>query len=107
MKKIAALLLLCLSAHANADTFATQPNNAGGKIVLTDEICKHEGKVYDKLNRAYNYGSTGYTGEGCWFIEDETIVVAWTDSNQKMRYPIGNFTLGPKYKNQQQKKYNY
>jgi hypothetical protein len=68
--------------------------------VLTDEICKDpNGKVYEKLYRAYNYGSAGYSSEGCWYMEDETIVAYWADTNQKMRYPIGNFTLSPKYKN--------
>ncbi len=100
MKKMLALLLLCLSAHVSADTFATQPNNAGGKIVLTDELCKDtNGKIYEKLNRAYNYGSTGYTSEGCWYIEDETIVVVWLETNSRMRYPVANFTLNPKWKN--------
>lgn len=98
MKKMLVLLLLCLSVHASADTFATLDNNAGGKIVLTDEICKHNGNVFDKLNRAYNYSEAGYTGEGCWFIEDETVVVIWVDTNKKMRYPLNNFTLAKKYK---------
>lgn len=112
MKKLTVSLVLCLSVltNAKADTFATQPNNAGGKIVLTDEVCSHNGKTYDKLNRAYNYTTAGYTGEGCWFMEDETIVVMWTDSNQKMRYPAANFTLSPKYKNKSSSnsnRYNY
>jgi hypothetical protein len=102
-----ASLLLCLSAHASAETFATQPNNAGGKIVLTDEICKYEGKVYESLHRAYHYSSSGYNGEGCWFMEDETVVVSWIESRQKMRYPIENFTLSPKYKSPSTKKYKY
>jgi hypothetical protein len=93
MKKIVALLLLSLSAHVSAETVATQPNQAGGKIVLTDEQCKHDGRVFDKLNRAYNYGSAGYTSEGCWGIEDETVIVYWIDTNQKMRYPITAFTM--------------
>ena len=99
MKKILGLLLLCLNAAAvNAETFATQPNKAGGKIVLTDETCKHNGKVYDKLNRAYNYGSEGYTSEGCWVVEGETIVILWIETEQKMRYPLENFTLNPNWK---------
>lgn len=98
MRTLLFSLLLCAGV-AQADTFATLPNESGGKIVLTDEICKDSnGKVYDKLNRAYNYGASGNTGEGCWAIEDETILVYWLDTNRKMRYPAGNFTLAPKYK---------
>ena len=98
MKKTLVLLLLCLSAHASADTFATLPNEAGGKIVLTDETCKYDGQVFEKINRAYNYGSAGYTSEGCWGVEGETIVVHWIDSNKRMRYPMANFTLNPNWK---------
>ena len=97
MKKILALLLLCLSAHVSAETVATQPNQAGGKIVLTDEPCVHRGKSYGNLNRAYNYGSAGYTSEGCWGVEDETVIVYWIDTDQKMRYPVTAFTMSPKY----------
>lgn len=97
MKKMLALLLLSLSAHVSAETVATQPNQAGGKIVLTDRECKYEGRVFDKLNRAYNYGSAGYTSEGCWGVEDETVIVYWIDTNQKMRYPITAFTMNPNH----------
>lgn len=98
MKRILFGLLL-LSSIARADTFATLPNESGGKIVLTDEACKdNNGRVYEKLRRAYNYGASGTTGEGCWTLEDETILVYWLDSDRKMRYPAGNFTLAPKYK---------
>lgn len=99
MKKILVLSLLCLNAHVvNADTFATLPNKAGGKIVLTDEPCVMYNKHYDKLKRAYNYGTTGYSTEGCWGIEGETITMVWHNDDKIMRYPMENFTLGPKYK---------
>lgn len=103
------LLALSLNVHtnANADTFATMPNQANGKIVLTDESCRHDGVTYDKINRAYNYGSTGYTSEGCWSTEGETIVVIWLDNNQKMRYPIANFTLNPNWKAKKNNGYKY
>jgi hypothetical protein len=91
------LALLSASIAVRAETVATQPNQAGGKIVLTDEQCKHDGRVFDKLNRAYNYGSAGYTSEGCWGVEDETVIVYWIDTNQKMRYPITAFTMNSNY----------
>jgi hypothetical protein len=64
---------------------------------LTDDACIHKGKNYEKLNRAYNYGSAGYTSEGCWIVEDETVVVVWIDTDQKMRYPVTAFTMNPNY----------
>jgi hypothetical protein len=100
-----------LSVHTavRAEVIATQPNQAGGKIVLTDEVCKHNGQVYSNINRAYNYGSAGYTSEGCWGIEDETVVVFWLDNNQKMRYPITAFTMNPNYSKRKgnNRGYNY
>jgi hypothetical protein len=96
MRKLLLSLLLCAGV-AHAETVATQPNQAGGKIVLTDGACIHKGTNYDKLNRAYNYGSVGYTSEGCWGIEGETVIVYWIDTDQKMRYPITAFTMNPNY----------
>jgi hypothetical protein len=92
---IVLIAILLFSSNAKAGAIATMPNKAGGKIVLTDEPCKHNGKVYEKLNRAYNYGTQGYTTEGCFAVEDETVVVIWIDnsSEPKMRYPAENFTI--------------
>jgi hypothetical protein len=90
-----AILVCMLPAIAQAVAIATMPNRAGGKIVLTDEPCVHKGKTYDGLNRAYNYSTEGYTTEGCFVVEDETVVVIWNDgsANSKMRYPAENFTI--------------
>ena len=94
MRKLLGCLLF-VPILAQAGAIATMPNRAGGKIVLTDEVCKHNGKVYDNLKRAYNYSTQGYTTEGCFVIEDETVVVIWLDnsSEPKMRYPAENFTI--------------
>ena len=94
MKKLLAALLF-VPMMAQAAAIATMPNRAGGKIVLTDEACVHKGKRYDGLNRAYNYSTEGYTTEGCFLVEVETVVVIWNDgsANSKMRYPAENFTI--------------
>jgi hypothetical protein len=93
--KYLALLACLLPALAQAAAIAEMPNRAGGKIVLTDEVCRHEGKIYDNLARAYNYSAEGYTTEGCFGVEDETVVVIWKDgsTNPKMRYPAENFRI--------------
>lgn len=87
--------LLLVVGVCNADTIASMPNQGGGKIVLTNEVCKYEGKTYSKLSRAYNYTSEGHTSEGCFYIEDETVVVIWKQSSgaKQMRYPAENFTI--------------
>jgi hypothetical protein len=89
------LLAFLFPTLAQAGAIATMPNRAGGKIVLTDEACKHNSKVYENLNRAYNYGAQGFTTEGCFLVEDETVVIIWLDNSAepKMRYPAENFTI--------------
>ena len=95
MKKLLIALAL-LPAVALADVVATMPNQAGGKIVITDEVCKHQGKTYETLRRAYNYGSDGNTGDGCWYLDDETVVIVWKLMNGEAstrRYPAENFSI--------------
>ena len=91
----AGMILVGFVQEVRAEAIATMPNEGGGKIVLTDEICKLNGKTYPELNRAYNYTTAGYSSEGCYFIEDETVVVVWATSSgaKRMRYPAENFTL--------------
>jgi hypothetical protein len=90
-----AVVALMLPTFAFAEAIATMPNRAGGKIVLTNEACVHKGKTYAGLARAYNYSTEGYTTEGCFAVEDDTVVVIWDDgsANSKMRYPAENFTI--------------
>ena len=95
MKKLLVLLAL-LPSLAFAEVIATLPNQAGGKIVLTDEACVHDGKTYPNLSRAYNYGTDGQSNNGCWYVDSETVTVIWILMNgrsREARYPIENFTL--------------
>ena len=99
--KIAAFLLLfvglIVSQYSKAEAIAQMPNEGGGYIVLTDDVCKHEGKVYKALNRIYSYTQQGYNNEGCYGVEDETIVAIWKNGT-KMRYPISAFSSTKKAK---------
>jgi hypothetical protein len=99
MRKLLAVLLF-VPILAQAEAIATMPNEGGGKIVLTDDTCKHEGATYSALNRAYSYSTSGHGNEGCYFVEDETVVVIWVTSSgaKRMRYPAENFTLTKKRK---------
>jgi hypothetical protein len=94
MRKLLGCLLF-VPILAQADAIATMPNEGGGKIVLTDETCKYDNKTYKELNRAYNYTTAGYSSEGCFFIEDETVVIVWALASgaKRMRYPAENFTV--------------
>jgi hypothetical protein len=95
LKKLLAVLLFVPTIALGA-VVATLPNQAGGKIVLTDEECRHDGQVYSALRKAYNYGSSGNTSDGCWYLDDETVVVIWKQSNGQAstrRYPVENFDV--------------
>jgi hypothetical protein len=98
---VAGMILVGFVQEVRADAIATMPNEGGGKIVLTDEVCKHKGTTYSTLNRAYNYTTSGHGSEGCFYIEDETVVVIWDSSAgvRRMRYPAENFTLVKKRPN--------
>jgi hypothetical protein len=99
MKKILIGGLLALTTTlVNAETMATLDNKAGGKIVLTDKPCVYKGTTHEKLNFVYNYGTTGYSSEGCWAIQGDTVAVIWFDSEGTMRYPLTNFVINPNYK---------
>lgn len=94
MRKLIAAVLFC-PVLAYGAVIASMPNQAGGKIVLTDEACIHKGKNYPKLYKAYFYTPTGLTGDGCWVIEDgsDTVTVVWIDTGDTKRYPITNFDI--------------
>ena len=94
MRKLLGCLLF-VPILAQDDVIATMPNEGGGLIVVTDDLCKHEGKVYKSLNRLYSYTAQGHNSEGCYGVEDDTVVAVWASGN-KMRYPISAFTLRPK-----------
>jgi hypothetical protein len=90
-----ALVTFMLPTLAFAEAIATMPNEGNGLIVLTDDPCKYEGKTYKGLNRLYSYTAQGHNSEGCYAVEDDTVVAVWSSGN-KMRYPISSFTLKPK-----------
>ena len=87
--------LIATAIPSYAAVIASMPNQAGGKIVLTDEACIHRGKNYPNLYKSYFYTNSGLSGDGCWTIEDgsETITVIWLDTGDTKRYPIVNFDI--------------
>lgn len=103
MKKILIGAVLALTATVcNAEMIAWLGNQAGGRIVITDEVCvdPETKKRYDALKRAYNYSASGSTSEGCYHVEDDSVVIVWVNTNgrNKSRYPLENFTLNTNYK---------
>lgn len=92
MKQILAILLLAFSINVQAEAIAQAQNEGGGFIVLTNEVCKAGGKTYNELRRVYGYTGSGVTQEGCYALEDDTVVVVW-ESGNKRRYHASGFTL--------------
>jgi hypothetical protein len=112
MKRMLVLLaLLSASTVVKAEMVAWLGNQAGGRIVITDEVCVDPDtkKRYEQLKRAYNYGASGSTSEGCFTIEDDSVVIVWVNTNgrSKSRYPLENFTLNPNYKKGSSNGYRY
>jgi hypothetical protein len=98
LNKITISILIIFSAiivsqTASAEAIASTPNGGGGYIVLTNEPCINEGKTYKSLNRFYSYISSGFTTEGCYGIEDDTVITVWQPDGDKRRYPISVFTI--------------
>ena len=92
MKKIL-LSFLFVSFLSAAEGIAWINNNAGGKIIITNEVCKDlNGKVYKKLNRIYMYTSEGITIDGCFYIADDLVNAVWVNGTQ-MKYPVSDFIL--------------
>jgi hypothetical protein len=91
MKKI---LLLCIffSASAVAKDVAVMPNRAGGGVVLTNEDCYLKGKNYEGLKRSYAVANGGQTIDGCFYLENDFVVLGYEDGT-KYRYPIAQFQL--------------
>lgn len=87
------LILLCFIGSVQAKDIAWMPNQAGGRVVLTDEVCKDsKGKTYQGLNRMFLYSETGLTLDGCFYVRGDVVDAVW-DDGVKMRYPTSNFSL--------------
>lgn len=95
---IGGILFMGIIGDARSEAIASMPNQGQGKIVITNETCVYASKTYNTLRRAYNYTSEGYSNEGCYYIEDETVVIIWDTKGKSttMRYPAENFTLTKK-----------
>lgn len=67
---------------------AFMPNEAGGKIVLTDEMGSCEGDY----RAAMSYASTGEVAFGCWTYQQGLVLVQWTDKEKRV-YESNLFTV--------------
>jgi hypothetical protein len=69
MSKLLTLILLTLSLSVQAKPIAYFNNQAGGKIVLTDEPCTVESKTYKTYSTTK---SSDFQLHGCWLADKRT-----------------------------------
>lgn len=79
-----ALLLSIIIAFA--------PNDAGGRIALTND----RGQCAEGLYTAFSYADTGEHMTGCWVYQQSLVFVTWPDGNKRV-YDISGFTATPEF----------
>lgn len=86
MKKLTmSIILMGAVATASAqNVLGTIKNQAGGKIVLLEEPCAKANSQGQR--RAFFWTSDNYSDDGCWKLDNGTVVVEW-DGNGRRRYP--------------------
>jgi hypothetical protein len=95
MKKL--ILTICLTAlslAAKAEPIGYIPNDAGGQIVFTTEVCRYLGESFPELKRVFTFMRNGRTVEGCYYYESRTelLMVRWSDNGERSVFPLKNVT---------------
>lgn len=88
---IITIVAVCIYGIAGAGDISYLPNNAGGKIVFTDDPCTNGKKG---LN-VYGTSAKGMVRFGCWtmFKNSSTVWVVWDDDGSVNAYDASNVTL--------------
>ena len=91
MMALALYAALLQSSRATAATWQL-PNQAGGQIVLTDQVCLRRG--FDVLLQAYVYAEDGSAEVGRWAILGGLVHVSWSNASRSI-YPMDGFVAKP------------
>lgn len=94
MKTFITLLCLLCTPLAWAESLAWMPNNAGGKIILTDDACEIKALQGTNTRKIVSFSKEGKLITGCWafFKYDENqIIVYWRDATDTQNYWIKDF----------------
>ena len=83
---IAFLLAVAFIDDARAEAWST-PNQAGGKIVITDRKCQY----FTHLSEAYTYTAEGEVIKSCWTVVDGAIHVVYYNGQTRV-YSISLFS---------------
>lgn len=78
---------MVLSSLCHAKSIAEMPNKGGGKVIITNELCR------DKVNHlAYSYMAGQSTLGGCWVNDEIGIHIKWYDGDLRF-YPYENWKM--------------
>lgn len=97
MKKYA-LIFALIASPVHAENLAWMENEAGGKIILTNEACVIKGKAYSEARKIIAYSAlvdNKGPNEGCWGIykhDDSLIYALWPSVKQTKLYRFDDFT---------------
>lgn len=84
--KLAGALVL-FAADVQAEPLAYVQNQAGGRVVITDDESK---LCPERTKLAYTTGN-GLIFLGCWKYDKLTVTIWWFDKGGAMSYPIESF----------------
>lgn len=90
MNKLIGFLLITVSLNANAEAWFTK-NEAGGEIIITDNVCYFNGKQFTALKEGYTRNPSGEVLHGCWYYDNGTIHMTYENKNQ-YAYPVNYFS---------------
>ena len=97
MKQLMIAVVLAVACTATqAQDLLQMGNEAGGRIFLTDEVCKFGGKTYNALLRAHSFVRSGHVIEGCYYLDGDTntIHARWFLAEVEKRvYNLADFTI--------------
>lgn len=83
---IAVFIYVVTASHVRAEAWS-MPNQAGGKIVITDRKCPN----FTYLSEAYTYAADGTVIKSCWAVIDGAIHVVYYNGKERV-YPISLFS---------------
>ena len=92
MKRLLIALTAALSFWVQAEPIGYIPNEAGGQIIFTSEICQFKGENYIELRRVFSFNRSGGVLEGCYYFDRRTdlLMVVWADGGDRSVFPLGN-----------------
>ena len=94
MKRLLICLTALLSFSAWAEPIGFIPNEAGGQIIFTSEVCTLRGERFPELKRVFTFTRSGQTVEGCYYYDTRTylVMVTWADNGKRSVFQLRNIT---------------